>query len=128
MVTRTPGSLAAFLATMKELPAPWTALFKKRNCGFCKCYDCDWCPNEPEEPYEVGRDKLCAYRESEGEIALWWLRQETEVTVQAREKMIELSQCAVKRELSALDEQTTALLRSAAGTISSLLRELDEVR
>lgn len=128
MVTRTPGSLAAFLAQMKELPSPWTALFKKRNCGFCKCYDCDWCPNEPEEPDEVGRDKLCAYRESEGEIALWWLRQETEVTVQAREKMIELSQCAVKRELSALDEQTTALLRSAAGTISSLLRELDEVR
>ena len=48
--------------------------------------------------------------------------------MQAREKMLELSRAAMKRELRAKDEETTAMLRSAAGTIDSLLRELDELR
>lgn len=120
--------MAAFLATVKDLPAPWEALFKKRICSFCFYTDCDWCPNEPNYSDEVGPGKPCKYRDSIFEIAAWWLRQETESTVGAREKVMELTTVAMKRELMAQDEETTALLRSAAGTISGLLRELDEVR
>ncbi len=128
MIARNPLAMTGFLITLREMPEPWTALFRKRNCGFCKCYSCDWCPNEPEEPDEVGKDKPCSYRENSADIAAWWLQQETEITVQAREKMLELSRAAMKRELRAKDEETTAMLRSAAGTIDSLLRELDELR
>ena len=115
------------MTTVKDIPAPWEALFKKRICRFCTV-DCDWSPNEPNDTDAVGPGEVCSYRENGYELATWWLRQETEGTVEAREKMMELLADAMKRELLAQDEKTTALLRSAAGTIASLLKELDNER
>ena len=120
-IVKTPTGLAAFLLTLKRMQEPpWETLFRKRICAFCENESC---------PFEVGEDpeqmNTCKYREDEEDTILWWLKQETEATVSARELMYDLAANAINRELSAQDEKTTALFRKAADTISRLLRELN---
>lgn len=119
MITKSPAALAAFLLTLKSMQEPWEALFKKRYCDYCS----EPCPFEEDDP--EGSHLVCRYRRGKDDSVLWWLEQETERTVNARETMLDLNICAIKREFGAQDEKLTALLRTAADTISDLLRELE---
>lgn len=47
-LTRSRGTLGAFLRSLPVLFGPWDDEFHRRRCAFCTRENCDECPNEEE--------------------------------------------------------------------------------
>lgn len=47
-LTRSRGTLGAFLRSLPVLSGPWDDEFHRRRCAFCTRENCNDCPNEAE--------------------------------------------------------------------------------
>lgn len=118
-ITASPEALAAFLASLPCLDAPWDDAFHRHFCDNCPMEDCDTCPHEAERNSPT-----------------WWLglihTGAGPVRTESRDPYL---QQAANLRLEAMHQRDrfgrdllARELESAAATIEDLEKRLEETR